>query len=169
MRKFPRKRKVFHLILAIMVLTFSLPRVASSQASTSTSSQVVPIAQLAFVPCANDGAGELVSISGNLHILSHFTFNHPRLIVKSHSQPQGVKGVGQITGDVYHGTGVTQSINTILLSTLASGAETFTLINNFGLIAPGTDNNFRVHENLHITINANGEFISSSNISVDCG
>lgn len=166
MRKFPLKPKVLHLTLAIMLLTVSLPRVASSQAFTTTSSQVIRIVQVPFVPCAFGGSGESVFVSGNLHVVSHLTINQNRMVVMTHFQPQGETGLGLITGDVYHRTGVIQFIDTIPVS---NGAQTFTSINNFGLISPGSGSHFRVHHNIHVTINANGEFIVEvNNFTVDC-
>ena len=61
-----------------------------------------------FIPCANNGAGELVIFNGDLHILFSFAINGNNLSGKDHFQPQGLSGFGTVTGDKYQATGVTQ-------------------------------------------------------------
>jgi hypothetical protein len=42
-------------------------------------------------------------------------------------------------------------------------------VNNFRIIGQGKGNNFLVHENLHLTINANGVATAvHDNFSIDC-
>lgn len=120
----------------------------------------------AFVPCANGGAGEIVSLSGPLHTLISFTVNGNRVSGKTHFQPQGLSGTGLSTGDSYRGVGVTQSQ---FSGSLENGQYTQTSINNFRIIGQGPGNNFTVHENFHFTVNANGELTSyHDNFSADC-
>jgi hypothetical protein len=122
-----------------------------------------PIAITLFVPCADGGAGELVVLEGDLHVLLSITQNDNHLSVKSHSQPQGISGTGLSTGDNYQGTGVTQNHFTTGLG------ETFTFVNNFRIIGQGPDNNILVHETFHVTINANGVVTATvDNFSVEC-
>jgi hypothetical protein len=138
------------------------------QASTLIINDQIPFAQPVFVPCANNGAGEVVLISGTLHVLIHQTISdagHGQL--KLHFQPQGASGVGLTTGDTYRATGVTQQMETV---DLTDGAPaTFTFINNFRIIGPRRDNNLLVHQNVHFTVNANGELTAEViNTSVEC-
>lgn len=166
MRKFLFKRKTLNLTLAITLLTLCLAGVAFSQANAITTNQFIPLAQAVFVPCANGGAGEIILLQGTLHLQNHLTLNGNRRVLKFHAQPQGASGVGQVTGDVYHGTGVTQEQTSIPLT---NGAFEFTLINNFRIIGPGPDNNLQVHQILHLTANANGvETAVVENTSIDC-
>ena len=137
-------------------------------ATTTTTNEQVPFSQLVSVPCANNGAGELVLISGTLHILTHQTISDAgHLQFKVHFQPQGASGVGLTTGDTYRATGVTQQTVTV---DLTDGApQEFTFINNFRIIGRGRDNNFLVHQTVHVTVNANGEVTSEVvNTSVEC-
>lgn len=157
MRRFLFKRKALSLTLAAMLLTFSLPGAAFSQAITFTTNQFVPFAQLAVVPCANGGAGDVLLVSGILHIQSHVTINNNRVNLKDHFQPQGATGLGLITGDVYRAVGVTQFHDTF---PLVNGAATSSFVNNFRMIGPGPNNNLQVHQNIHTTVNANGEVTS---------
>jgi hypothetical protein len=154
------------LVLSGLVAVLSIAVVSSSSgapASSSTISTVFPIDLIVFVPCANGGAGEDVALSGNLHDLFHITVNGNSLHVKTHDQPQGISGTGLVTGDKYQATGVTQDE----FNTSFGMEETF--INNFRIIGQGPGNNFLVHENFHITINANGTVTAShDNFTVDC-
>jgi len=166
MRKFLFKRKSITFTLALMLLIVSLAGAALAQALTITTNDFVPFAQVAFVPCANGGAGEPVLISGTLHIQQHITINDNRVSLKIHFQPQGAGGTGLVTGDTYNATGVTQEHDSL---PLINGAAEFTFINNFRIIGQGPDNNFLVHQTVHQTINANGDVTTTIvDTSVEC-
>jgi hypothetical protein len=125
----------------------------------------VPFNRTVFVSCANGGTGELVVISGTLHVLIHETISSSgNDHFKVHFQPQGISGVGLTTGDQYRATGVTQehfNFNNLPVN------DTF--VDNFRIIGQGPGNNFLVHENFHFTINANGELTAvHDNLTVDC-
>jgi hypothetical protein len=117
-----------------------------------------------FIPCAAGGAGELVVFTGQLHILMAFTANGAGgFHMKYHYQPQGLTGIGLTTGLKYQATGETQEETNIN----AGVQDTF--VNNFKIIGQGPGNNYLVHENTHITIDANGNVTASvDNLSVDC-
>jgi hypothetical protein len=89
MRTFLYKRKTITLTLAITLLVLSLAGAALAQALAITTNQFVPFVQAVFVPCANDGAGEIVLIEGTLHLQDHITINGDRANLKIHAQPQG--------------------------------------------------------------------------------
>jgi hypothetical protein len=135
------------------------------QVTTITVSQSFPVDIAVFIDCANGGAGELVALTGELHDLFHVTMSGGgRFVLKLHDQPEGISGVGEITGDVYHATGVTQE-------TVTSGVigSTDTFVNNFRIIGPGPGNNFLIHETFHVTVNANGTLTATvDNFSAEC-
>jgi hypothetical protein len=137
---------------------------AGAAASTVTTSQSFPINVFVFVSCANGGAGEDVVLSGTLHDLFHTTSDGAGgFHVTTHDNPQGVSGVGQVTGAKYQGTGVTRSE-----FNLKAGQES-TFVNNFRIIGQGPDNNFLVHDNFHVTVNANGTVTAShDNFQIEC-
>ncbi|HEX8500934.1 MAG TPA: hypothetical protein VF659_10120 [Pyrinomonadaceae bacterium] len=150
------------LAAALTLAGLSRPRAAEAQATTTTTNVTNQINATFFSPCA----GEVITVTGDIHTLFHFTSNGNHTTVKTHSQPQGVIAVGQTTGDVYHGTGVSQSTSTFQ----SDGATTeFTVIVNVGFVGPGPGNNMLVHNVLHNTFNNNGELTSSqSNFNADC-
>ncbi|WP_276504654.1 hypothetical protein [Terrimonas pollutisoli] len=126
------------------------------------SSIIVPVELFVFIPCA----GETVTLTGNLHILTHLTTNGNNFVSKSHFQPQGISGVGDVSGDKYQATGVTQDL---VRGSFVNGSFTYTAVNNFRIIGQGTGNNYLVHQLYHITITPNG-IVSTvvDNTSIDC-
>ncbi|MGH7503533.1 MAG: hypothetical protein ACREL7_17540 [Longimicrobiales bacterium] len=139
----------------------------SFAAVATTTNEKIPFALLVFVSCAAGGAGEDVLLTGTLHIMTHLTIDATGGInARSHFQPQRISGTGLTTGDMYQATGVTQD----RLGVRAAGFPVqFTFINNFRIIGQGRGNNFLVHENVHVTINANGVVTADVvNATVDC-
>jgi hypothetical protein len=155
-------------LLASVVLTVvagGLPAYAS--ATSFTANAEIPIDFIVFVPCANGGAGEPVDISGSLHDLFHITVDDSGGVhVKAQDNPQGVQGVGEVTGTSYQGTGVTQEY----FNEGSGGLPfLFTFVNNFRIIGQGPDNNFTVHETTHVTVNPNGTVTAFvDNFSATC-
>lgn len=139
------------------------PRFASASSGTEVNERT-PYDITVTVPCANNGAGELVALSGTLHtIINIRSDNNGGFGLKVHSQTQGVSGVGLITGRKYQLSGVSQSNQNI------KAGETFTMVNNFRLVGQGPGNNLMIHENTHYTINAKGELTSThENVKIDC-
>ena len=132
-----------------------------------TTNVKVPIALGVFVPCAAGGAGEVVVLTGDLHILISATINGNNVHVRSHSQPMGVSGVGAVTGDRYQGTGITrQDLN---FDGVDGFPFNFSFVNNFKIIGQGPGNNLLIHQNVHLTINANGETtVTVDNFRSEC-
>jgi hypothetical protein len=154
----------------ILVL-FALATVGVVASVTAAQAEVVTNETISapfsvFVPCANGGAGELISGTIDLHILVTSTVNGNNVSGKTHFQPQGGSLVGAVTGDTYRATGVTQDR---FEGSLQNGQFNATFVNNFRMIGPGPGNNLLVHENFHVTINANGDVtVTHDNFSVDC-
>jgi hypothetical protein len=135
-------------------LALGLTALIAVPVSAATTSESFPFVQLEEVPCANGGAGETVSIEGTLHVVVRLTTDKAGGVHTTlHFQPQGVKGTGLTTGDIYRGGGVTRWTTNTNSDSLPL---TETHINNFRLIGPGPGNNVQVHMNTHVTINANG-------------
>lgn len=156
--------KVLVMALLVMLLAAVLIAPVGAKADTITYSISYPLDLSVFNECADGGNGEIVELSGNMHEVFHVTLDGKGgLHVKTHINPQGVSGVGLTTGAKYQGVGVTQDkLN-------AKTGETFTYVNNYRIIGQGPGNNFMLHENIHFTVNANGEVTAShENFSATC-
>jgi len=148
-------------LLALMSLLSVLPAYAAVDTNMS-----FPVNISVFVPCAAGGAGEVVTLSGDLHVLVSVTVNANRISVYEHFQPQGIDGIGSVTGDKYQGTGITE-FN--FQADLVAFPFVTTTVNNFKIIGQGPNNNFLIHENFHLTVNANGTVTAFvDNFSVRC-
>jgi hypothetical protein len=147
----------FCLILALLILP--LP-------AEVTTNMSIPVAITAFVPCAARGSGETVTLTGNLHVLVTLTVNANHIEASSQFQPQGISGIGSVTGEKYQGSGVTRSS---FSADVAGFPVSFTSVNNFRIIGQSTGNNLLVHENFHLTINADGSVTAfMDNFSISC-
>jgi len=108
----------------------------------------------------SDFAGVTVT-SGN-----GITINGNNVSGYFHFQPQGISGTGEMTGEKYQATGVTQES---FKNSFQNGQANSTYVNNFRIIGQGPGNNFLVHETLHFTINAKGAVtVFHDNFSVAC-
>jgi hypothetical protein len=137
--------------------------VTAAQAQVTTNEQVL-LAFAGFVPCANGGAGEILSGTIEVHNLITSTANANNASGKFQFQPYGSM-VGAITGDTYRVTGVTQGTST---ESFQNGQYTLTYVNNFQLIGPGPGNNLLVHEIAHMTINGDDVIVQHDNLTIDC-
>jgi len=160
-KQFVRWPQRFVLLAAIVGTLTTYPRTISAQASEFTDNQFVPFSLM------NEGCGDVMFVSGTLHILTHVTLNASGgLTMKQHHQGQGVTGVGMVSGAQYQTTGVTQFTAT----DNGPGPQfEFTYIDNFHMISTGTTPNFDVHVTIHTTINNNGEVTATvENESIEC-
>jgi hypothetical protein len=93
-----------------------------------------------------------VALSGTLHeVFTTVVSANGNVLVNVVDNPQGVTGIGLVSGRVYQGTGVTRESITI-----AKGS-TDTFVNNFRLISRGPGSDVIVQNVFHITVNANGD------------
>ena len=125
----------------------------------------IPIDLIVFVPCAAGGSGEVIEVSGPLHVVQNLTISASGNVSDYfHFQPQGISGTGFTTGAKYQGTGITQFKDQFNGLPFSSSTE-----NTFNMIGQGPGNNFKVHENFHFTVNANGVLTAFlDNFSVTC-
>jgi hypothetical protein len=138
----------------------------SNAALVITSNEKIPIDLPVFISCANGGAGEFVVLSGPLHVTTQVTINGNRVHFKEHFQPQGLSGIGETSGNKYQATGVTQDD---FSGSFVNGQFQTSSVNNFKIIGQGPGNNFLIHENFHVTVNANGTVTTViDNFKADC-
>lgn len=155
-----KKAKALMFVLTIAMIA-NIPASAAVQVNDKTTVLIS-----VFVPCAAEGTGEVVDLSGNLHTVISFTLNGNNVTGYFHFQPQGITGTGQTTGEKYQATGVTQES---FKNSLQNGQANFTYVNNFRIVGQGPGNNYLVHETMHLTINANGTAtIFFDNLTIDC-
>src|SRR5205809_7299379 len=87
--------------------------------------------------------GEIVDLSGPVHVLITFTINGNNVTGRVPFQPQGISATGETTGISYQATGLTAENFT---TSLENGQATLTFINRFDIIGQGTNNNLLVQE-----------------------
>jgi hypothetical protein len=74
-----------------------------------------------------------------------------------------LSGVGEVTGAKYQGSGVTQEIFNV------NAGQELTFANIMRFVGQGPGNNFRTQQNVHVTVNANGETTTVvDNVRADC-
>jgi hypothetical protein len=135
----------------------------SLSAVTSSSQSTVPFNVTLWIPCANDGLGENVQLTGEIEIHSHAVEDdNGGMHMSTHMRPAGVVGVGALTGARYRGTG-----GTFQNEGWASGGfpYVYTYVNNFRIIGQGPGNNLLVHVTVHQTLNADGELTAEVDLS----
>ena len=152
-------------LLAVLTLaTIGIVATATAAQAEVTTNEQVPLAFAGFVPCANGGAGEILSGTIEVHNLITATVNDNNTSDRFQFQPHGTM-VGAITGDVYRVTGITQGTSA---ESLQNEHYTLTYVNNFQLIGPGPGNNLLVHETAHITRNGDDVIVQHDTLTIDC-
>ena len=152
------------LSISLVVLLFLLSGLPTNAAVDTNMS--FPVTISVFIPCAVGGAGEVATLNGNLHVLISTTVNANHISSDMHFQPQGISGVGSVSGDKYQATGITR-FN--FQADVAGFPFNNTLVNNFKIIGQHSSNNFLVHENFHLTVNADGTVTANiDNFSTEC-
>jgi hypothetical protein len=136
--------------------------VAAAEAQT-VSNTTVSYAYSGWVPCANEGAGELVNGVIDAHILETSTTSDNVDAWKFQFAPRGSL-VGSVTGDTYrlggveHGTYVETQ----------SGRYAATYINRYHLIGPGDGNNLVVRETAHLTLDGDDVVVDHDEFGIEC-
>ena len=149
-------------ILAVLIV-FSSVLVAPARAKVTTNERIY-WERRQWIPCAMNGEGEWVFLSGYLHIVYSTTLDgNDGFHARVHYNPQGITGIGELSGDRYHSVGETRRV------TNGKVGKTHTYVNNYKIIGQGRGNNFLVHDTIHYTVNANGEVTSEvANSRIEC-
>jgi hypothetical protein len=159
------KRRTTTRVLVLLALTTigALASVTGAQAQVVTN-ETVSYAYSGFVPCANGGAGELVTGRIDVHNLVTSTVTENVDSSTFQFQPHGSL-VGRITGDTYQLTGLTRGTYE---ESLQSGTYTLTYVNTYQLIGRGPGNNLRVREIAHIPRNGDDVVVHHDDWSIEC-
>ena len=139
-----------------------------SLAAVVTSEQLtLPLKRTLWISCANGGAGEDVTIEGELEIRTHSTEDEDGGVhLTTHVRPSGVVGVGEVSGLKYRGTGGTFQGEG---QAAAGFPAVYSFVNNFRIIGQGPGNNLLMHMTVHQTMNAGGELTADVDLShSDC-
>jgi hypothetical protein len=132
----------------------------SAQAVVILQNLKFPFAADVFVPCANNGVGEIVTVTGTLHAILQLSFDAAGAHFKMFEQPQRVRGIGQTTGTIFQARGVTHE---------HANRNPFTFLDTLRLVGQGRAANFSVHQLVHVTVNAHGEVTAFAvHLSAEC-
>jgi hypothetical protein len=80
----------------------------SSQARENNGLVAVPFAETLFVPCANSGAGENITLTGTTNFVYHMRWNDHGFSLVYHANSRGLTGVGVSSGETFVGSDGTQ-------------------------------------------------------------
>jgi len=158
---------MFKSIPALLVLAVvgMLAAVGAAQANVITN-QRVPIAFSAFVPCANGGAGEMLTGTIDVHDLTTSTVNGNNDSWQFLFEAHGVL-VGAATADRYRLSSIEHGSYT---NSLGTDHSTLTYVHRYRLIGPGPGNNLVVRETAHVTIDADeNAVVQHDDFRIDCG
>jgi hypothetical protein len=152
------------LLLIVMLIAVLLgPTPASAAAEISTYSYRILVDIQVGVPCSEEVAPELITLSGYVHGLFRITHDAAggfHLI--GHSNYSNISGIST-TGVKYQGTGIRRVNDNGKL-----GMEE-NIIDKFLIIGQGSGNNYLVTETFHFTVNANGTITAyHDSFSVEC-
>lgn len=154
------KRSLFLVSLGVLALFVGS---AASRAGVLTNT-TVSYAYSGWVPCANNGAGELMTGTIDARILETSTVNQS---VDASQFAFALRGslVGRITGDVYRLGGITRGT---YVTGLESDHYSATYVNRYHLVGPGTGNNLVVRETAHVTRFGDDVVVDRDEFSIEC-
>jgi hypothetical protein len=152
--------KLARICLVLSMLALLPVMSVQAAAGTVTTIETIPFSTIV------EGCGEPIALNGAIQVVFHVTLTPSGgLLVQEIFHPQGLTGIGLLSGATYHAVGETRDTTTIS----GTGGSTFTFVNNFKIIGEGQATNYLVHETFHVTINASGEVTAFvDNFSVDC-
>jgi hypothetical protein len=142
---------------------------AFAETKPITTNTTFPMRIAAFVPCANDGQGEHILLSGTAHLLLHMATDgsggtHFVLVFNL----QSMSGVGMVTGDKYVGIDaeITASYD---FDPFVGPPYELTFTHSTRFIGQGPANNLMLFSQNHFTVDATGEVTSSrSRFTIEC-
>jgi hypothetical protein len=141
------------------VVAVALAAAASLAHAATTITRDIPFT--ADVVC-----GETIHLDGTIMgVFTETATPSGGLIVSFHFQPQGLTGVGSVSGRTYHGTGLTRE--TTVFS--PPGGFTDTFINRFHIVGTGGNASLYETTTAHVTVAPNGQItVSFDNSSSTC-
>ena len=152
-------------IAALVALAAASLAIAVAAQAAVTTNEHLSITYAGYVPCANGGAGELLTGTIDVHNLASETVNGNvdawQFTFERHGEL-----VGRITGDTYRFTAVEHGAYT---QSLDSDHSTLTYVNGYRLVGPGPGNDLIVRETAHVTLDADeNAVVQRDGFTVDC-
>lgn len=151
--------------LLVLALYLGVQWVRSQSVEASTELVAVPFAKAVYVPCAMDGAGEVVVISGTLDAPTHTIEDGAGGIhIHSNGASSTMVAVGQSSGTIYMGTGRLH----ISRNWASNGSYQYKYVGNLSLTSAAGDT-LQVHIRMHVMVNSQGSVISRTyDLDVRC-
>jgi hypothetical protein len=133
-----------------------------NRATTWGAGSILPVSLMAFVPCS----GDLVVLEGSLHASFHLTIDAAGTVhLHTHVNARALVGFALGSGARYRSTGTWSSQETFSPPL----ARSFTFVTNQRLIGTGAAADATVHQNVHVTLSADGEIRTSvDNFRFEC-
>ena len=141
-------KKLISIFTVLLLIAVLVPKVSNAQAE---SSWIDDLYWEWFVPCADNGNGEMAVGTLKLHTVLNSKKDGS---FSAHYQPAGGECIGQTTGTVYKMNGCTQDRQNV---TVTNEGFVYTATNSYQMIGIGHGVSFRAHESIRITVNALGE------------
>lgn len=137
---------------------------ASSNSSSGNIIHAVPFESTLFVPCANGGAGEDVTLTGFTNFIYQMTWTDQNFTLVYHDNVHKVTGIGASSGETFVASGGT---NGTVMGSWANSQWTGTTIQQLRVV--GQNSSFFVTYKYHITITSDGNVIvNSKEETADC-
>lgn len=137
---------------------------ASSNSSSGNIIHAVPFETTLFVPCANGGAGEDVTLTGFTNFIYQMTWTDQNFTLVYHDNVHKVTGVGASSGETFVASGGT---NGTVMGSWVNSQWIGTTIQQLRVV--GRNNSFFVTYKYHITITSDGKVtVNSNEDTADC-
>ena len=135
-----------------------------SPSQTTNNSSVGTFTKTVFVPCANGGAGENVTITGKINFVYQMTWTDHAFTLVYHDNLQDVTAVGQQTGESFAASGGTQGT---VLGPWYSSQWVGSMIRQLRLTSPGV--RFDMNYNMKLIVTPDGLVkVDVGETRVDC-
>jgi hypothetical protein len=137
---------------------------ASSNSSSGNIIHAVPFETTLFVPCANGGAGEDVTLTGFTNFIYQMTWTDQNFTLVYHDNIHKVTGIGASSGETFVASGGT---NGTVMGSWVNSQWTGTTIQQLKVV--GRNSSFFVTYKYHITVTSDGKVtVNSNDDTADC-
>jgi opacity protein-like surface antigen len=157
-------KRLMRTTVLLALATVAIVVAASAAEADVTTNDKQSLAFAGYVPCANGGAGEILSGTVEAHTVDASTVNGNKDRSQFQFQVHGTME-GAISGDTYRVSGVTRGASQ---ESSENGRYSLTYVNNFHLIGPGPGNDLLAHEIAHVIEVGDDVVVQHDSLSIDC-